>query len=124
MTEERLLARFDTPVLREYLNRKAGEYGLGSVELFVAPRERTVTVVTRRFPARTFTATSTELAAHAFAAEDASTVLDLGKHGEIVRAVVPVYSSDGDKRVEAVVAVSYYIPQSLAAKSDGDPRRL
>ncbi len=119
LTEERLLARFDTPVLREYLNRKAVEYGLGSVELFVGPRERAVTVVTRKFPARTFAATSVELAEHAFGAEDASTVLDLGKHGEIVRAVVPVYAPDDNKRVQAVVAVSYYVPQSLAAKSDG-----
>jgi two-component system nitrogen regulation sensor histidine kinase NtrY len=38
--------------------------------------------------------------------------------GEIVRAVVPVYASLDDKRVSAAVAVSYYVPQSLAAKTE------
>jgi two-component system nitrogen regulation sensor histidine kinase NtrY len=118
MTEERLLSRFEAPVLKDYLSRKATEYGLGSVELLVSPRERAVTVVTGKFPARTFTATSSDLAARAFASEDAATVIDLGRNGEIVRVVVPVHASLDDKRVSAAVAVSYYVPQSLSAKSE------
>ena len=118
MTEEHLLSRFDTPVLKDYLGRKAAEYGLGSVELLTSPRERSVTVVTGKFPARTFVATSADLAAKAFTSEDTATVIDLGKKGEIVRAVVPVYASLDDKRVSAAVAVSYYVPQSLTAKNE------
>jgi two-component system nitrogen regulation sensor histidine kinase NtrY len=52
MTEEHLLSRFDAPVLKDYLGRKAAEYGIGSVELMVSPRDRSVTVVTGKFPAR------------------------------------------------------------------------
>ncbi|HSA78715.1 MAG TPA: ATP-binding protein [Nitrospirota bacterium] len=118
MTEEHLLSRFDTPVLKDYLGRKAAEYGLGSVELLTSPRERSVTVVTGKFPARTFVATSADLAATAFTSEDTATVIDLGKKGEIVRAVVPVYASLDDKKVSAAVAVSYYVPQSLTAKNE------
>jgi len=118
MTEEHLLSRFDAPVLKDYLGRKAAEYGLGSVELLTSPRERSVTVVTGKFPARTFVATSADLAAKAFTSEDTATVIDLGKKGEIVRAVVPVYASLDDKRVSAAVAVSYYVPQSLTAKNE------
>src|SRR5512135_549659 len=58
MTEEHLLSRFDVPVLKDYLGRKAAEYGLGSVELLTTPHERSVTVVTGKFPARAFVATS------------------------------------------------------------------
>lgn len=116
MTEERLLSRFENPVLKDYLAKKASEYGLGSIELFVAPRERTIAVVTGKFPARTFVGTSSELAARAFAAEEAVMVLNLGKKGEIVRTVVPVYASFEDKEVVAAVAVSYYVHQSLSAK--------
>jgi two-component system, NtrC family, nitrogen regulation sensor histidine kinase NtrY len=118
MTEEHLLSRFDAPVLKDYLGRKAAEYGLGSVELLISPRERSVTVVTGKFPARTFVATSADLAAAVFKSEDTATVIDLGKKGEIVRAVVPVYESLDDKKVSAAVAVSYYIPQSLTAKNE------
>ncbi len=119
MTEERLLSRFERPVLQEYLHRKATEYGLAAIELFVSPDGPSIAAVTGKFPPKTFTATSTDLTAHAFSAEEASTVLDLGKQGEIVRTAVPVFASPEDKTVSAVVAVSYYLPQSLAAKSDG-----
>ncbi|HET6364972.1 MAG TPA: ATP-binding protein, partial [Nitrospirota bacterium] len=118
MTEEHLLSRFDAPVLKDYLGRKAAEYGLGSVELLTSPHERSVTVVTGKFPARAFVATSADLAATAFTSKDTSAVIDLGKKGEIVRAVVPVYASLDDKRVSAAVAVSYYVPQSLTAKNE------
>lgn len=118
MTEEHLLSRFEAPVLKDYLRRKATEYGLGSVELLASPRERSVTVVTGKFPARTFVATSADFAGAAFTSEGAATVIDLGKKGEIVRAVVPVYESLDDKKVSAAVAVSYYVPQSLAAKTE------
>ncbi len=118
MTEEHLLSRFDAPVLKDYLGRKAAEYGLGSVELLTSPHERSVTVVTGKFPAKAFVATSADLAATAFTSKDTSAVIDLGKKGEIVRAVVPVYASLDDKRVSAAVAVSYYVPQSLTAKNE------
>jgi len=42
MSEARLLTQFDSQVLKEYLTKKAVEYGLGSVELFTAPSERSV----------------------------------------------------------------------------------
>ncbi len=119
MTEERLLYRFETPVLKDYLHRKALEYGLGSVELFLSTRERPVSVVTGKFPSRTFSPTAAELAAHSFGGEEVSAILDLGKHGEILRAIVPVYDAFEEKHISAVIAVSYYIPQSLAAKADG-----
>ncbi|OGW41626.1 MAG: hypothetical protein A2010_14905 [Nitrospirae bacterium GWD2_57_9] len=123
MTEERLLARFEATVLKDYLRRKATEYGLGSIEIFTSPQERSISVVTGSFPARTFTATASDLVSSAFSGEEVSAIIDLGKKGEIVRAVVPVFSmtdetTDG-KQVESVVAVSYYIPQSLAAMSEG-----
>ncbi len=35
MTEAQLLPRFDRPVLKDYLTKKAEEYGLGSIELFL-----------------------------------------------------------------------------------------
>lgn len=118
MAEERLLQRFEKPVLKEYLRKKAEEYGLGAVELFWSPRERAFAVVTDQFPAKTFAATSPELAAKAFGAEEATAVSDLGKKGEIVRAVAPLYASGEGGPIAAAVAVSYYVPQSLAAKAD------
>lgn len=126
LSEERLMDRFENVVLKDYLRRKAVEYGLGSVELFAAPGEQAIAVVTDEFPGGAFIATSTDLAEQAFGGEVVSTVLNLGRQGELVRAVVPVFTApelswitgETGKRVAAAVSVSYYIPQSLSAKSD------
>ena len=120
MTEARLLSRFENQVLKDYLARKAEEYGLGSVELFTSPRERAVVVVTSQYPAKTFTQTPADLVAEAFAGQEAADVTGSAKKGDIMRVVVPLYeySERKGRQVIAAVAVSYYIPQNLAAKAD------
>lgn len=116
MTDERLLPRFEKQVLKDYLSKKAEEYGLDSVELFTSPRQRAVAVITSRYPAKAFTQTPADLVAKAFSGQETADVSGSAKKGDIMRAVVPLYQSPEDRSVAAAVSVSYYIPQSLAAK--------
>ncbi len=119
MSEARLLSRFENQVLRDYLAKKADEYGLSSIELFTEPHKRAVAVVTGQYPDKTFTQTSSDLVARAFSAQDAADVASGGgKKGDILRAVVPLYESPEGGKVAAALAVSYYIPPNLAAKAD------
>jgi two-component system nitrogen regulation sensor histidine kinase NtrY len=121
MADARLLPQFENQVLGSYLAKKAEEYDLGSVELFTSPRERAVVVVTRQYPPKTFTQTSEDLVAKAFAGQDVADVSGSARRGDIMRAVVPLYEllpSGEGKRIIAAIAVSFYIPRSLAAKSD------
>ena len=120
MTDARLLSQFEKQVLKEYLARKAEEYGLGSVELFTSPRERTVAVVTSQYPAKTFTQTPADFVAKAFAGQETADITGSAKKGDIMRAVVPLYEyseAGAGRKVIAAVAVSFYIPQNLAAKA-------
>lgn len=117
MSEERLMERFEPPALKEYFARKASEYDAGSIELFF-PTGQPVVVVTKQFPPNTFTSTPHEMRARAFKGEENTAVTDLGKKGEIVRAVAPVYGSISGGEIAAVVAVNYYVPHSLAARAD------
>jgi two-component system nitrogen regulation sensor histidine kinase NtrY len=116
MSDQRLLERFDAPVLKEYLEKKAAEYEIGAVELFSGKRTTLVRTVTDQFPTRTFTTTPGDLIEQAYADKEATGVSDLGKKGEIIRAVVPLYAGEGDGNVAGAVAVSYYVPSSLARK--------
>jgi two-component system nitrogen regulation sensor histidine kinase NtrY len=118
MTEARLLTRFENQVLKDYLAKKANEYGLGSIELFTEPHKRALAVVTSQYPAKTFTQTSSDLVAKALAAQEASDVSGGARKGDILRAVVPLYESPEGSKVAAAIAVSYYIPPNLAAKAD------
>jgi two-component system nitrogen regulation sensor histidine kinase NtrY len=120
MADARLLSQFEKQALREYLARKSEEYSLGSVELFISPRKRSVVVVTSQYPAKTFTQTPSDLVAKAFAGQEAADVTGSAKKGDIMRAVVPLYElseSGAGRKVIAAIAVSFYIPQSLAAKA-------
>jgi two-component system, NtrC family, nitrogen regulation sensor histidine kinase NtrY len=118
MSETRLLTRFETPVLKDYLSKKGSEYGLGSVELFLGPNKRTIVVVTSQYPTRTFTQTPPELVAQALAGQETADVSSTGSKGDILRAVVPLYETSEDGPVAAAIAVSYYVPQHLSAKVD------
>lgn len=118
LREERLTARFAVPVVRDYLGRKAKEYGIGAVELYGEDRKQLTSVVTSQFPARTFAPADASLVAAAFAGKDAADRTDLGRKGEIVRAVAPILSEEAGGRVAGAVAVSYYVPSSLTNKID------
>jgi len=118
MTDARLLNRFESQVLKDYLGKKAEEYGLGSVELFTAPLDRVVSVVTGQYPAKTFIRTPDNLVAEAFSGQEAADVTGTRKKGAIMRAVVPLFESADGKQVTGAIAVSYYIPQSLAEKTE------
>jgi two-component system nitrogen regulation sensor histidine kinase NtrY len=119
ITEERLLERFDGPVIREYLRRKAEEYGLGAVELYGISGEQALTVVTKRFPRNTFIPASADFVNRSLAGEEITAVNSLGKQGEIVRVIVPVIRDGEGRNVAAAVSVSYYVSQSLTEKVAG-----
>lgn len=116
--DERMVARFAPSVLQEYLSRKAGEYGIGAVELFGENRSILTSVVTSQFPERTFSPADSGLVTQAFSAKEAVARVDLGKKGEIVRAVAPLFSETDGLTVVGAVAVSYYVPSSLTSKVD------
>lgn len=119
ITEEGMMPSLDSAAVQEYVFKKAEEYGVGAVELFGRDGAQIVQAVTRRFPAGTFIRTSADLVEKSLAAADATAaVIDIGKKGEIVRAAVPLYSSDETDKISGVVAVSYYVPSSLAHKID------
>ncbi len=116
MMEARLLSRFENPVLKDYLAKKAAEYGVGSVELFTEQHKRAVAVVTDQYPAKTFVQTPTKLVADAFTGREVSEVSSNANKGDILRAAVPLRDSLDEKRVVAVVVVSYFVPWNLARK--------
>ncbi len=117
MTEAGLLSKFKNEALKEYLAKKAIEYGVSSVELFTDSNKRAITVVTNHYPPKTFTQTAAELVGNAFAGHNAADVSSAGNKGDILRAVVPIYDSPEGGHVSAVVAISYYVPWNLARKA-------
>lgn len=119
VSDESFLERFEPPVIGEYLQRKAGEYGLGAVELFGASGERLAAAVTKQFPRGVFVETSGELVEKALTGQESSGVRSLGRRGEIVRCIVPLREREDEGRAIAAVSVSYYVPESLTERTNG-----
>ncbi len=118
MTETGLVSGFENQVLKDYLSKKAAEYNLDSVELFSTTREKIVTIVTGQYPAKAFVPTPVDLRDRAFSGKEAVEVTASGKKAAIMRAVLPIYDSEGKNQITAVLAVTYYIPPSLAMKTE------
>ncbi len=118
MTETGLVKRVENQVLKDYLSKKVSEYNLDSAELFSAPREKMVTVITGQYPAKAFVATPVDLREQAFSGKEAVEAATSGKKAAIMRAVLPVYDPEVKNQVAAVLAVTYYIPPSLAIKTE------
>ncbi len=118
ISEERIMQRYDPPELKEFLTERAADYGLGAIEIFSSPSGRGAAAVTEQFPEKTFSSASSELVKKAFASEESAVVSDMGKKGETVRAVVPVYDRSEPGRVIAAVSVNYYVSENLAARTD------
>lgn len=118
MTETQMLARLESQELKEFLGKKAEEYGLSSVELIVAPRERVVTIVTSQYPSKTFVRAPAPMLDAAFGGQEMTAVAESRRKGAIMRAAVPLYEFADTQQISAVIAVTYYIPQSLAEKAE------
>lgn len=116
VSDEQMLSRLDAAALREYLAARAAEYRVGAVELFGPERTAVARAVTGQFPAKTFSSTPADLIARAFSGEDVTAVSDLGRRGEIVRAVIPLAAHETDGAISGAVVISYYIPSSLTRK--------
>ncbi len=119
VAEERMVGRLEPPEIKQYLARKAAEYSIGALELFGPNRTVVARAVTDQFPSRTFLPTQQDLVGEAFDSREMASVVDLGKRGEIVRAIVPLLDPDAAGRVIGAVAASYYIPESYAHKAEG-----
>lgn len=109
--------RHDPQALHEFLSQKAAEYGIGSVVFFGDDRSVIAQAVTAQFPSGAYVRSSNELVSRALAGNEATTVMNLPKKGDVVRAVVPVVEIESG-RVVGAVAVSYYVSESHARKID------
>jgi two-component system nitrogen regulation sensor histidine kinase NtrY len=122
ITERRLLREGERAALQGFVQAKQREYGLGVVQIFPFGEPAEVaTFVNAELPAAALLARESALVGAAFAGEE-STLVDEsgGDAGDVIRAAVPIHSSDAARRDEivGVVVVNHLVPNALAYKVD------
>lgn len=113
--DRKLLNDENLPQLKKLIREKQKEYNLGLVEVFSAQREELVRAANPGLPISEYTnPTSTDLNA-VLKGKELSRVNSIGK-ADLIRGIVPVYSTWNEKDVVGVVVVNYYVPYSLVSK--------
>ena len=103
--------------LRELIEKKTAEYGIGAAAVFGTDSSLLAQVVTGQYPDRTYTRAASDLINKALSRKETSAVVNLTRTGDLVRAVVPVVAPQ-DGAVLGAVAVSYYVPESHTRRID------
>ncbi|MBI5181760.1 MAG: PAS domain-containing protein [Nitrospirae bacterium] len=117
ITEGGLLDEQNRHLLKEVVAKKAEEYNLGVVEIFSAQVEELVKILNPQIPEGSFVRPQSDLIKTGLKGKEITNIQSLGK-GDIIRGVVPIYSSFNYKDIVGVVVVNYYISQSLVNKME------
>jgi two-component system, NtrC family, nitrogen regulation sensor histidine kinase NtrY len=112
---QKLLNQENLPQLKGLIRQKQREYNLGVVEVYSAQREELVQASNPDVPKGEFTNPASEDINVGLAGSELTRINQAGK-ADLIRGIVPVYSTYNQKDVVGVVVVNYYVPYSLVSK--------
>jgi two-component system nitrogen regulation sensor histidine kinase NtrY len=111
----KLLNEENLPELKALIIEKQKEYNLGVVEVFSAQREELVRAANPKLPISEFTNPSSDDLQVGLRGKELSRVNPVGK-ADLIRGIVPIYSTWNPNDVVGTVVVNYYVPYSLVNK--------
>lgn len=113
--QDRLLNEDSLPRMKMLIREKQKEYNLGIVEVFSSQREELIRASNPEVPLGDLTSPNSEDINQALAGRELTKVNSVGK-ADLIRGIVPIYSTYNDRDVVGVVVVNYYVPHSLVSK--------
>lgn len=111
----KLLNQENLPHLVELIHQKQKEYNLGVVEVYSAQREELVRATNPAVPKGEFTNPASEDIIRGLSGAELTRVNQIGK-ADLIRGIVPIYSTWNERDVVGAVVVNYYVPYSLVNK--------
>jgi two-component system, NtrC family, nitrogen regulation sensor histidine kinase NtrY len=112
---DRLLNDDNLSKMKDVIREKQKEYNLGIVEVFSSQREELIRASNSDVPLGDLTSPNSEDINQALLGRDLTKVNSVGK-ADLIRGIVPIYSTYNDRDVVGVVVVNYYVPHSLVSK--------
>lgn len=112
---DRLLNDESLPRMRSFIREKQKEYNLGIVEVFSSQREELVRASNPELPQGEITSPNSEDIKQALSGRELTKINSVGK-ADLIRGIVPIFSTYNDRDVVGVVVVNYYVPHSLVSK--------
>jgi two-component system nitrogen regulation sensor histidine kinase NtrY len=115
ITQNKLLNEANLKELKEFIKQKQEEYNLGVVEVFSYTLEELVKAMNPNVPVKEFIGSESELVQKGLEGREITKIQPAGK-GDIIRGVVPIFSTFRKGDVVGALVVNYYVPQSLVSK--------
>jgi two-component system nitrogen regulation sensor histidine kinase NtrY len=115
ITRDRLLSEANLEQLKDFVNQKQEEYNLGVVEVFSSTREELVKAMNPYVPVKEFIGSESELVQKGMEGKEITKIQPAGS-GDLIRGVVPIYSTWRKDEVVGTLVVNYYVPKSLVSK--------
>ncbi len=112
---QKLINQDNLPQLKKLIRQKQKEYNLGVVEIYSAQNEELVRASNPEVPKGEFTNPASEDIVRGLAGSELTRINPIGK-ADLIRGIVPIYSTWNAKDVVGVVVVNYYVPYSLVNK--------
>jgi two-component system nitrogen regulation sensor histidine kinase NtrY len=112
---DRLLNEDNLFRMKALIREKQKEYNLGIVEVFSSQREELIRVSNSDVPLGDVTSPNSEDINQALTGRELTKINSVGK-ADLIRGIVPVYSTYNSRDVVGVVVVNYYVPHSLVSK--------
>jgi two-component system nitrogen regulation sensor histidine kinase NtrY len=116
ITQNKLLNEANLKELKKFIKQKQEEYNLGVVEVFSSTLEELVKAMNPNVPVKEFIGSESELVQKGLEGREITKIQPTDKEGDIIRGVVPIYSTFRKGDVVGTLVVNYYVPQSLVSK--------
>jgi len=115
ITRDKLLNEANLEQLQDFIKQKQEEYNLGVVEVFSSTLEELVKAMNPYVPVKEFIGSESELVQKGLDGKEITKIQPAGE-GDLIRGVVPIYSTWKKDDVVGSLVVNYYVPKSLVSK--------
>lgn len=115
LTKQRFWEKKEKNELLDFLKVKKGEYNLEAVAFFSGPTAKPLIIYGLNIPEANFPPLETKILQEGLGGKEA-TKIQTTEQGDLIRALVPVYSSAESREVIGAILVDCFVPQSLVSR--------
>ena len=115
LIQQRLLEKANQVFLPNFLKTKRTEYNLGAVEIISDRIGKPLLISAPNLPAVSFPPLESKVLQETLGGKETTKIQSL-RQGDLIRALVPIFSPQTPREVMGVLVATYFVPQSLVSR--------
>jgi len=115
LQQQQLMEKQNQTLLPSFLKTKQKEYNFGAVEVISNQLSRPILLSGPNLPPESYTPLESKILQKALQGKEVTKIQAVGQ-GDLIRGLVPIFSSQNPREVIGALVVNYYVPQSLVSR--------